>query len=83
MPATTSHARKPSNGVAHWLIAEIAEGVAADDARRVAHRLGGIVANDDRVAAAIQAALDQSSDLPPPAASEVVLQAVVAVLTSN
>jgi hypothetical protein len=82
MPATTSHARKPSNGVAHWLIAEIAGGVAADDARRVAHRLGGIVANDDRVAAAIQAALDQSSDLPP-AASEVVLQAVVAALTAG
>jgi hypothetical protein len=45
-----------------WAAAEIVAGVESNDAMRIAHRLGGIVANDDRIRAAIQAALDEHGD---------------------
>jgi hypothetical protein len=53
---------------------EIANAVAVGDATRVAHRLGGIVANDDRVRDAIKKAMENSPD------AAVVLAAVTAVL---
>jgi hypothetical protein len=40
----------------------LSQGDPLDDAVKVAHRLGGIVANDDRVRSAIQNALSQALD---------------------
>jgi hypothetical protein len=44
-----------------WAVGEIEEDVATAEAARIAHRIGGIVANDDRIRAAIQSALDTLS----------------------
>jgi hypothetical protein len=41
---------------------EIEDDAKSADAARVAHRLGGIVANDDRIRAAIQAAIEKGAD---------------------
>jgi serine phosphatase RsbU (regulator of sigma subunit) len=44
------------------IVDEIAEAVATGDAARVAHQLGGIVANDDRVRVAIADAMGKSRE---------------------
>jgi hypothetical protein len=54
---------------------EIADSLATGDAARVAHQLGGIVANDEQVRRAIESAMGQAPD---PAG---VLVALAAVLT--
>jgi hypothetical protein len=45
-----------------WIAAELADEVRSGDAKAIAYRLGGIVANDDRIVAAIQTALNGRHD---------------------
>jgi hypothetical protein len=60
-----------------WALGEIEEEVASRDAGRIARRMGGIVANDERIRAAVQAALDKSAD------ARGVLAAVTTALTEG
>jgi hypothetical protein len=45
-----------------WLAAEIVDDVESKNAKRLAHRIAGIVANDERISAAIQAAIDKEAN---------------------
>jgi hypothetical protein len=58
-----------------WLTVEIADDIDSQDAARIAHRLGGIVANDTRIREAIQLAIDAASN------EQAILRAVAKVLT--
>jgi hypothetical protein len=42
-----------------WAAVEIADDVGSADAGQIARRVGGLVANDDRVRQAVQAALER------------------------
>jgi len=59
-----------------WVAREISDGLEKSDARSIARHLGGIVANDDRVVAAIEGALGSG----PRDAARAVLEAVAEVL---
>jgi hypothetical protein len=45
-----------------WAAAEIEDDIASNDAKRIAHHIAGIVANEDRIAAAIQSAIDRKAN---------------------
>jgi hypothetical protein len=53
-----SEAGKMATANETCIAGEISDDLEAMDAARIAHRLGGIVANDSRIRDAIQAALD-------------------------
>jgi hypothetical protein len=65
-----------ANSEASWLVADISEVVATNDPARIAHRLGGIVANDERIREAIAATLATGED------EGAILVAVAKALTS-
>ena len=60
-----------------WASREIAEEVASADAGRIARRLGGIVANDERVRDAIQAVINNQET-----SGDAVLASVAGALTT-
>jgi hypothetical protein len=60
-----------------WASREIAEEVASANAGRIARRLGGIVANDDRVRDAIQAVINKGET-----SGDAVLASVAGALTT-
>jgi hypothetical protein len=65
-----------------WAAFEIEEDVATAEPARIAHRIGDIVANDDRIRAAIQSALDELSGSRDGESGEKVLAAVAEALCS-
>jgi hypothetical protein len=78
MPTTTNAiAEVSSSSVA----AEIGADTATRDAQKIAHRIAGIVANDERFRTAIQSTLDRLSEEREAAAASEVLAAVAAELT--
>jgi hypothetical protein len=64
------------------VVCEIEEDVATADAARIARRIGGVVANDDRIRTAIQSALDSLSGSDDDEAGEKILAAVAEALSS-
>jgi hypothetical protein len=69
--------------MANWVAAEIVDDVERADAARVARRLGGIIANNERIRAAIQAAMDDSTNASDDARCHRVLGIVAAELTAS
>jgi hypothetical protein len=67
----------------NWIATEIADGVELNDAARVAHRLGGIIANNDRVRTAIQEIMEVSAEESDFERCDLVLSAVAKVLEAN
>jgi hypothetical protein len=65
-----------------WAACEIEEDVATAEAARIAHRIGSVVANDDRIRAAIQSALNNLSGSHDDEAGEKILAAVAEALSS-
>jgi hypothetical protein len=68
---------------AHWAAQLVAEDVSTGNHLRVAHRLGGIIANDDRILSAIERAIHKSGDLSRDSASVYVVEVVSAVLAGG
>jgi hypothetical protein len=68
---------------AHWVADAIAGDVANADAAAIAHHLGGIVANDDRIRAAIESTLGEAQDLSDSNACQNVADAVAFVLAGE
>jgi hypothetical protein len=63
-----------------WILSEIKEDVKTADPARVARRLGGIVANDERVREAIRSALEDSSESDGSVLAERVLESLAAAI---
>jgi hypothetical protein len=66
-----------------WLAAEISEDVASRDAQRIAHRIGGIVANDEGMRTAIEAALDGMAKKQDSEGTSAVLSCIATQLTNG
>lgn len=60
-----------------WVAGEITEDVDAEDAARIAHKLGGIVANDGRIREAIQKVIDNGPN------EQAILAAVAKALSTD